>query len=82
MPNQMERFGDAIKLYCLIQTTRRPSDFGYIPFTFKNARFERVYFGEGLGVELQEESSLSRFYNDALCEKMDAENGYSWAQEV
>ena len=53
-----------------------------IPFAFKNARFELVDFCEGLGVELQEESSLSRFYNDAFCEKMCDENGYSWAREV
>jgi len=49
----------------------------YIPFEFKNARFERVDFRGGLGVEAQEESSLSSFYNDALREKMRAENGYS-----
>ncbi len=41
-----------------------------IPFAFKNAHFEWVDFCEGLGVEPQEESSLSRFYNDALREKM------------
>ena len=35
-----------------------------------------------LGVEPQEESSLSRFYNDTLRKKMCTENGYSWALEV
>ncbi len=29
-----------------------------------------------LGVEAQEESSLSRFYNDALRENMRVKNGY------
>ncbi len=35
-----------------------------------------------LDVEPQEESSLSRFYNDALHEKICAENGYPWARKV
>ncbi len=53
-----------------------------IPFAFKNARFEWMCFREGLGVELQEETSPPRFYNDLLREKMRAENGYSWVREV
>jgi len=39
--------------------------------------FEWVDFRGGLGVEAQEESSLSIFYNNALREKMRAEIGYS-----
>ncbi|MEE9397363.1 MAG: DUF2380 domain-containing protein [Methylococcales bacterium] len=49
-----------------------------IPFAFKNTRFEPVDFRGGLDVEVQEESSLSSFYNDALHEKMRAEDRYSW----
>ena len=47
-----------------------------IPFALKNARIEWVDCREGLGVEPQEESSLSRFNNDALREKMRAKNEY------
>ncbi len=53
-----------------------------IPFAFKNTRFEWVNIREELGVEPQEESSLSRFYNDALREKMHTKNGCFWAREV
>ena len=35
-----------------------------------------------LGVDRQEESSLSRFYNDTLREKMHIEKGCPWAREV
>jgi len=52
-----------------------------MPFAFKNARFEWVDFRGGLGAEAQEESSLSSFYNNALHEKMRAENGCSLGRE-
>ncbi len=44
------------------------SDNLLVPFAFKNARIEWVDFCEALDIEPQEESSLSRFYNDVLRE--------------
>ncbi|MEE9396120.1 MAG: hypothetical protein V3V31_03815 [Methylococcales bacterium] len=53
-----------------------------IPFAFKNACFEWVDFRGELGAEPQKESTLARFYYDALREKMPAENEYSWTREA
>ncbi len=49
----------------------------FIPFAFKNARFEWVDFRGGLGVKVKEELSLSSLCKVVRREKMRAENGYS-----
>jgi len=49
-----------------------------MPFVGENVRFDGVDFRRELGIVVQEESSLSSFYNGAFHhEKMHGENGYS-----